>query len=138
MRMMLTASIPHEPFNSLVRNATAGAIIQEILAQLKPEAAYFLEEHGTRCAVLIIDVADQSRIPFFCRAVLPEIQRQLSLSNRHGRRGSGKSGSRRSRAKVEVEDGLKRGRLTTGLVGRRIQNVTTRSGARTRACGGRG
>ena len=65
MRMMLTASIPHEPFNSLVRNGTAGAIIQEILAQLKPEAAYFLEEHRTRCAVLIFDVADQSRIPFF-------------------------------------------------------------------------
>jgi hypothetical protein len=63
--MMLTASIPNEPFNSLVRAGTAGAIIQDILAQLKPEAAYFLEEHGTRCAVFIIDVADQSRIPFF-------------------------------------------------------------------------
>ena len=65
MRMMLTASIPNEPFNSLVRAGTAGTIIQEILAELKPEAAYFLEDHGTRCAVLIIDVADQSRIPFF-------------------------------------------------------------------------
>ena len=63
MRMMLTAAIPNEPFNSLVRAGTAGAIIQDILAQLKPEAAYFLEEHGTRCAVLIIDVADQSQIP---------------------------------------------------------------------------
>ena len=65
MRMMLTASLPNEPFNSLVRAGTAGAIIQDILAQLKPEAAYFLEEHGTRCAVLIVDVADQSRIPSF-------------------------------------------------------------------------
>lgn len=65
MRMMLTASIPNEPFNSLVRNGTAGAVIQDILGQLKPEAAYFLEEHGSRCAVLIVDVADTSRIPFF-------------------------------------------------------------------------
>jgi hypothetical protein len=65
MRMMLTASIPHEPFNSLVRAGTAGAIIQEILAQLKPEAAYFTEDHGTRCAVLFVDIADQSRLPFF-------------------------------------------------------------------------
>jgi len=65
MRMMLTASIPHEPFNSLVRAGKAGAIIQEIIGELKPEAAYFLEEHGTRCAVLIVEVADQSRIPFF-------------------------------------------------------------------------
>lgn len=65
MRMMLTASLPNEPFNSLVRAGTVGAIIKEILAELKPEAAYFLEEHGERCAVLIINVADQSRIPFF-------------------------------------------------------------------------
>ena len=65
MRMMLTATIPNEPFNSLIRNGTAGAIIQEILAELKPQSAYFVEDHGTRCAVLIVDVADQSRIPFF-------------------------------------------------------------------------
>jgi len=65
MRMMLTASLPNEPFNSLVRAGKAGQLIQEILAQLKPEAAYFVEDHGTRCAVLIVEVADQSRIPFF-------------------------------------------------------------------------
>ena len=65
MRMMLTASLPNEPFNSLVRSGKAGTIIQEILAELKPEAAYFVEERGTRCAVLIVEVADQSRIPFF-------------------------------------------------------------------------
>lgn len=65
MRMMLTASLPNEPFNSLVRSGAAGKIIQEILATLKPEATYFVEDHGTRCAVLIVDVADQSRLPFF-------------------------------------------------------------------------
>jgi len=65
MRMMLTAALPNEPFNSLVRAGTVGAIIQDILAQLKPEAAYFVEEHGTRCAVLIVDVPDQSRIPSY-------------------------------------------------------------------------
>jgi hypothetical protein len=65
MRMMLTAALPNEPFNSLVRAGTAGTVIKEVLAQLKPEAAYFVEEHGTRCAVLIVDVADQSQIPSF-------------------------------------------------------------------------
>ena len=65
MRMMLTASLPHEPFNSLVRAGTAGKILQEIFAEIKPEAAYFVEEHGMRCAVLFVEVADQSRIPFF-------------------------------------------------------------------------
>jgi hypothetical protein len=65
MRMMLTALIPNEPFNSLVRSGEANTVMKDILAALKPEAAYFVEENGQRCAVLIIDVADQSRIPFF-------------------------------------------------------------------------
>jgi hypothetical protein len=65
MRMMLTASIPHEPFNTLVRQGKAGQIIGRILEELKPEAAYFTEQDGTRCAVLIIDVSDVSRIPTF-------------------------------------------------------------------------
>lgn len=65
MRMMLTASLPNEPFSSLVRSGEAGTIMIDILAELKREAAYFVEEHGSRCAVLVIDVSDQSRIPFF-------------------------------------------------------------------------
>ena len=65
MRMMLTASLPNEPFNSLVRSGEAGHIIQDILAEVKPEATYFIEDDGKRCVVLIIDVADQSRIPSY-------------------------------------------------------------------------
>ena len=65
MRMMLTASIPNEPFNSLVRSGEANSVMKDILTELRPEAAYFVEEDGKRCAVLIIDVADQSRIPSF-------------------------------------------------------------------------
>ena len=68
MRMMLTAALPNEPFNSLVRSGEAGTIMKHILAELKPEAAYFVEEGGTRCAILVIDVADQSRIPFFAES----------------------------------------------------------------------
>ena len=37
----------------------------KILDELKPEAVYFTEQHGTRCAVLIVDVAEPSRIPTF-------------------------------------------------------------------------
>ena len=65
MRMMLTANFPHEPFNTLVRENKAGAIIGKVLEELKPEAVYFMEQHGERCAVLIIDVTDASRIPSF-------------------------------------------------------------------------
>ena|SRR2546426_9974321 len=65
MRMLLTVTMPHEPFNTLVREKKAGAIIGRILEELTPEAVYFTEENGTRGAVLVIDVAEPSRIPSF-------------------------------------------------------------------------
>ena len=48
MKMLLTVEIPHEPFNSLVRSGKAGKIIGRILEAIKPEAAYFMEQDGTR------------------------------------------------------------------------------------------
>jgi len=65
MRIMLTASFPHEPFNSLVRENKAGQIIKKILDDLKPEAVYFTEQHGTRTAVLIINLTEPSQVPKF-------------------------------------------------------------------------
>ncbi len=63
MRMLLQVKMPHEPFNAMVRNGTAGRKLQEILQETKPEAAYFTEHDGHRGAVLIVDVADPSKVP---------------------------------------------------------------------------
>jgi hypothetical protein len=65
MRMLLTADIPHEPFNSLVRAGTAGQILTQILDTLKPEAVYFTEQDGHRCAVLVIEMKNASEVPRF-------------------------------------------------------------------------
>lgn len=66
MRMLLNVTMPHEPFNTLVREKKAGPLLQRILEDLKPESVYFTEECGRRGAVLVVDVADPSRIPAFC------------------------------------------------------------------------
>ena len=63
MRMLVHAKFPNEPFNTAVRNGTTGATIERILGDLKPEAVYFTEYDGQRSCILIIDVADPSRIP---------------------------------------------------------------------------
>ncbi len=65
MRMLLNVTIPHEPFNTLVREKKAGTIIRRILDELRPESVYFTEENGMRGAVLVIDVAEPSRVPSF-------------------------------------------------------------------------
>lgn len=63
MRMMMNVTIPHEPFNTLVREKKAGPVIQRILQELKPEAAYFTEQNGHRAAILIVNVTDPSAVP---------------------------------------------------------------------------
>ena len=63
MRMLLTVTMPHEPFNTLVRNKKAGKLIERILQEIKPEAAYFTEQDGTRGAILVVNVTDPSKVP---------------------------------------------------------------------------
>lgn len=56
MRMLIQASCPPEPFNTLVRKGTAGEIMAKILKAIKPEAAYFTDMHGQRTAILIVNM----------------------------------------------------------------------------------
>ena|SRR5271157_2751915 len=65
MRMLLHVKLPNEPFNSLVKNGTAGAKMQRILQEQKPEAVYFTEYEGCRGGILIINVDNPSQVPFF-------------------------------------------------------------------------
>lgn len=63
MRMLLDITFPHEPFNTMVRDGSAGKKVKEILDDLKPEACYFSEYDGMRGAVVVVDVPDAASIP---------------------------------------------------------------------------
>jgi hypothetical protein len=61
--MLLDVSIPHEPFNSLVRKGIVGKKLNDVLDALKPEAVYFTERDGKRGCIMIVEMADPSKIP---------------------------------------------------------------------------
>jgi len=63
--MLLHVKIPHEPFNTAVKDGTAGTKIQRILHELKPEAVYFTESQGRRGGILIVNVDNPSKVPTF-------------------------------------------------------------------------
>ena len=65
MRMLLQVNFPHQPFNAAVKDGSAGNKIGRILQDAKPEAVYFTEIDGQRCAMLIVNVDDPSQIPFY-------------------------------------------------------------------------
>jgi hypothetical protein len=64
MRVLLKASIPVEAGNAAIANGSLPHTIQSIMADLKPEAAYFtVNERGQRTAYVVVDLADPSKIP---------------------------------------------------------------------------
>jgi hypothetical protein len=63
MRMMLKVNMATEAANELARQGKLGSTIQSILADLKPEAAYFTDDDGERTGLIFFDLADSSAIP---------------------------------------------------------------------------
>jgi hypothetical protein len=65
MRILMQVKIPHEVFNAAIKDGSAEKKMGRILEETKPEAVYFTEFHGYRGAIMIVDVADASKIPFY-------------------------------------------------------------------------
>jgi hypothetical protein len=64
MRMLLRVSIPVEAGNAAAKAGTLGSTVEGILAELKPEAAYFFaDDSGNRCGSIVFDMKDSSQIP---------------------------------------------------------------------------
>jgi hypothetical protein len=79
MRMLVEFALPLEPFNSLVRNGTAGTTIEKILSDLKPEAVYFTARDGKRGGIMVVDLPDASKIPSIAEPFFLQFQASVAL-----------------------------------------------------------
>jgi len=61
---MMTAHLDTETANEAVRAGKLGPSVQKMLAELKPEAAYFTTDNeGRRTAIVVFDMKDSSEMP---------------------------------------------------------------------------
>jgi hypothetical protein len=49
--------------NQAAKDGSLAGVINGVMEQLRPEAAYFLTEHGKRTALVVFDLKDPSQIP---------------------------------------------------------------------------
>ncbi len=62
MRFLVKVSFPVETGNAAIKKDGL-KVIQRILEQQKPEAAYFIAADGKRTGILIMNIEDASQIP---------------------------------------------------------------------------
>jgi hypothetical protein len=80
VRMLLRVSIPVDTGNAAAKDGTMGATIEGILADLKPEAAYFFaDDHGQRSGSIVFDMKDPSQIPAVAEPWFLAFNAQVSL-----------------------------------------------------------
>ncbi len=63
MKMLVDFTLPLEPFNTMVKNGTAGPTIEKVLGDIKPEVVYFTNRDDMRGGTMIVNLADESSVP---------------------------------------------------------------------------
>jgi len=80
MRMLLRVSIPVETGNAAAKAGTLGSTVEQIVADLKPEAAYFLaDDDGQRSCSIVFDMKDTSQIPALAEPWFLAFNAKISL-----------------------------------------------------------
>ena len=84
MRMLLRVSIPVETGNAAAKAGTLGSTVEKILADLKPEAAYFFpDDNGNRSGSIVFDMKELIADSGGRGAVVSRVQRKDLLAACH-------------------------------------------------------
>jgi len=63
MKFIIEVDFPLEPFNTYLRQGTAGEKIGEVLGAIKPEVIYFTDNGVGRGAMMIVDLDSAAQAP---------------------------------------------------------------------------
>ena len=79
MRVMMKANLDTEAGSQAIQDGSIGQIMQETLAPLKPEAAYFGPEKGVRTAFVVFDMNDPSQLPALTEPLFGKLKAHIEI-----------------------------------------------------------
>ena len=62
MKFLVKISIPIHKGNAAIKDGSLPKTIQSILTEQKPEAAYFVEDNGTRTGYIVVEIRNASEL----------------------------------------------------------------------------
>ncbi|MEU3372612.1 hypothetical protein ACFYM2_10895 [Streptomyces sp. NPDC006711] len=80
MRVLLKAQLDTHKANEAIRDGTLPKRMRTMMETLRPEAAYFTAEGGSRTALIVFDLADPSGIPKAVEPLLQDLDAKVDLS----------------------------------------------------------
>ncbi len=80
MRVMMKVSMRAEAGNRAIVEGKLPRMFTELAERAKPEAAYFLAEHGRRTAVLFLDLAKAEDIPTLAEPFFRELGASVEIT----------------------------------------------------------
>ena|ERR1041385_6836594 len=80
MKFLMTVKIPGEAGNHAMKTGAIPKKLEQILAEIKPEAAYFTTKHGMRTALLVVNMTDASQMPALAEPFFLAFNAQVSVT----------------------------------------------------------
>lgn len=62
----MTVKMPHHTFNAAMQDGESEKMLNDCIANAKPEATYFLALDGLRTVIMIVNLESASGIPKLC------------------------------------------------------------------------
>lgn len=79
MKYIMKISMPVEKGNERIKDPKFGKIMQEILSEIKAEAAYFTTVCGERGGYIVVNMNDASQMPAFAEPFFLQFNADVTL-----------------------------------------------------------
>jgi hypothetical protein len=78
MRTLMTVHVPVAAGNAAIKDGRMPKLIEQVMADLRPEATYFTADRGVRTMYLVFDLDDPAKIPPTGEPFFTELEAEVS------------------------------------------------------------